>query len=168
MPLCLYFQSPLLLETITTVFASIFGGLLGVALIIFMIIFIQKRQKRKLGESIEEEIDIKAKYYLIRKEAQKAKLNNNYRKSIIFNAFVFRIICQEMLTVRNGRTIPIEELVEALKGTPKLDTRKIKTLFEIYEKARYTADDISYDDSKKVEVILNDIIQSLNIDTENL
>ena len=73
-----------------------------------------------------------------------------------------------MLTVRNGRTIPIEELVEALKGTPKLDTRKIKTLFEIYEKARYTADDISYDDSKKVEVILNGIIQSLNIDTENL
>ena len=133
-----------------------------------MILFIQKRQKRKLGESIEEEIDIKANYYLIKKEAQKAKQNNNYRKSVIFNTFAFRIICQEVLIIRNSRTIPFEDLINALRGTPKLDTRKIKTLFEIYEKARYTADSISYDDSMKVEVILNGIIQSLNINTENL
>ncbi|MHA1244371.1 MAG: hypothetical protein ACTSP7_07320, partial [Candidatus Heimdallarchaeota archaeon] len=79
MPLSLFFQSFLLLETVTIVLGSIFGGLLVIALLIFMILFIQKRQKRKLGESIEEEIDIKAKYYLIRKEKQKAKQNNDYR-----------------------------------------------------------------------------------------
>ena len=163
MPLSIHFQPFFFLETITIVLMSLFGGLLFVALIVILILFNQKRQQRKLGEAIETEIDINAKYHQIRKEAQKAKQLNDYRKSVIYNAFAFRILCQEVLTVRNGRTIPFDELISILKGTPKLDNKKIKMLIEIYDEARFSASDITYDDSRKVEEVLESLIQSLEI-----
>lgn len=168
MPLSIHFQPFFFLETIKVVMMSIFGGLVFIALAIIMILYFLKRQKRRLGEAIEAELDITSSYYLIGKEIQKAKQIKNYRKSVIYNTFAFRIISQEKLTVRNGRTIPFEELVNALRGSPNLDTRKVEAMIEIYEKARFTDSDITYEDSQKVEYILNGIIQSLNIDTTSL
>jgi len=147
---------------------SVFSGLSFVALIILMILFYRKRIIRKLGEAIEREIDISSRYYKIRKTAQNAKHVNDYRKNVIYNAFAFRIICNKVLTVRNARTIPFDELTTILKGTPKLDNKKMKTFIEIYESARYTASDITYENSRKIEEFLDGIINSLEVKVDDL
>ncbi len=162
------FEIFFLLETVTFIVLSIFGGALLLALIILLIIFGLKRQQRKLGEFIEAEISVVASYHEIRKVSQKAKHINEYRKSVIYIAFAFRIICCEILTVRNGRTIAFSELVSAIKGTPKLDTNNVRQLAEIYEKTRFTDSTITYEDLKKVEQILDATIQSLNVNIDDL
>ena len=164
----IFYLPNFLLETVTVIVLSIFSGILLLTLIILLIIYGLKRQQRKLGEFIEAEINVDARYHEIRKVSQKAKHINDYRKSVIYIAFAFRIICCKILTVRNGRTIAFVELVSTIKGTPKLDTKNVNQLAEIYEKARFTDSTITYEDLKKVEQILDATIQSLNINVDDL
>lgn len=121
--------------------------------------FIDKKTTKLEGEKIENGINHKASYETILRMINSAKQKEKFRAAVIFSFYYYRIFCQEELGIKNSRVLSPEEIQVQTRGITKISQKDVTKLNEIYRKARFTKEDITFDDVTRSKFLLEKIIE---------
>ena len=152
-----------LLPCVTNIVLYITGGIFGCAFLFLVILFLLKsfrKKAHKKGSLIEEAIDPKITLTTLRRMNSKAYREEEFRHSVIYQFYEFRIYCEEKLTIRNARRLPSKDLVRLIAGTPNILLRDVEALNSVYEKARNTSDIIDREICIKAKQLVRKIVGS--------
>ncbi|NHJ05024.1 MAG: hypothetical protein EAX90_09385 [Candidatus Heimdallarchaeota archaeon] len=137
---------------------GIFGFLLIVMMFLIVYRFFDKKTENNKGKEIEESINPKITILKLEKLIRKSIIQNDYQHTIIYYFYRFRMYCQEVLQIRNARSINSEILLKLLRGNPNINFQDIQKISDIYVLARYKNNEIRKEDCLKMKFLLERII----------
>ncbi|NHJ86939.1 MAG: hypothetical protein FK734_15865 [Asgard group archaeon] len=128
---------------------------LGILILLFFIprLFQRSRLRRERKE-IEETIDYNISYNLLQKNIYRFIREKKFAHSIIYLFFIFRRYCKNELNINHALSIDGQELIRFTAGSSHHSMKQSKEMVDIYEKAKFTLDEITYDDFLKMKKLV--------------
>jgi hypothetical protein len=117
-----------------------------------------KRKQRTSGEKIEKSIDDSLSIHALLKKAYFFAKDKKYSHAIIYLFYVFKIFCEKKYNIKNARLIDQNELIRKLAGFSEISVFELKKLLKIYEKARYSNEENTYEDFIKMKNFVSNFI----------
>lgn len=139
-------------------------GFTATFFIVFLIIIIfrmLKRKQRTSGERIEQSIHKKHSVNILIKKANFYAENKKYSYAIIYLFYVFRIYCEDNYKIKKARFLDHNELIKKLVGFSEISIFELKKLLKIYEKARFTKEENTFEEFIKAKNLISNFMQDI-------
>jgi hypothetical protein len=133
---------------------------LMIALLIVVIFRMLKRKQRTSGDKIEQSIDDNLSINALQKKANFFTKDKKYSHAIIYLFYVFRIFCEKNYSIKNARIIDHNELIKKLSGFSEISIFELGKFLKIYEKARFSKEENTYEDYIKMKSFIEKISSS--------
>ncbi|NHK29840.1 MAG: hypothetical protein FK730_00715 [Asgard group archaeon] len=139
-------------------------GFVAAIMVVFLIIIIfrmVKRKQRISGEKIEQSIDDKLSSDFLLKRASFYANDKKYSHAIIYLFYVFKIYCEKKYNIKNAKSIDHNELIKKLAGFGEVSIFELKKILKIYEKARFSKDENTFEEFIKTRSFISNFMQNI-------
>ncbi|HUT81868.1 MAG TPA: hypothetical protein VMZ29_11750 [Candidatus Bathyarchaeia archaeon] len=135
----------IIIGIVSTLFLGLF--------ILLLFRFSKKRGTSFKGKIIESEIANNITEEVLFRKIACFFRQGKYQHAVIYLFYLFRIFCKENLVIRNAKTILYNNLKKAIVGAANISQLEFDKFLVIYEKARFTNEEITRADFIKIKTL---------------